>query len=600
MSNSSTLLDLISSSQSAKEVTANALFDAGSMAALFGRRASTTSALTWGYYGGTLGVSGVLTSVPNGTIALFASGTNYVESSTAGVVSVNTSAFTVGRIQLYTIVTGVSSVTSYTDQRAYGFSAASGAAVSSVSVVSANGLGGTVATPTTTPAITLSTSITGVLKGNGTAISAAAAGTDYQVPITLTTTGSSGAATFGAGVLNIPSYSAGGGGSVTSASVVSANGFAGTVATATSTPAITITTSITGLLKGNGTALSAAVVNVDYLPPPSGGAILKAGYGGALGNAVANTDYLTPPLGTSLVKAGAGGALGNASSGTDYTVGTASLASGLLKSTAGTGNISIAAAGTDFQAPITLTTTGTSGVATFSTGTLNIQNYSGLPLSGGTMTGGILLAAGTTSLSPLQFTSGTNLTTATAGTLEYDGSVFYASVAANTRAGVRVEQLVQLNTAYLLTSQTAAQKLFNASTNGAITLPVGCYEFECRFALTALSATSGSFGFAMGGAATFTQQWTSAASKAATLATAATWQMAYNVAANTTLATASTSTVGTAIIRGRLNVTVTGTVIPQISLTQLATPTVSAGSFFRVNSISASNGATNILVGNWS
>ena len=55
--------------------------------------------------------------------------------------------------------------------------------VTSVSVVSANGLAGTVATATTTPAITLSTTITGLLKGNGTAISAASAGTDYQAPI---------------------------------------------------------------------------------------------------------------------------------------------------------------------------------------------------------------------------------------------------------------------------------------------------------------------------------------------------------------------------------------------------------------------------------
>lgn len=54
--------------------------------------------------------------------------------------------------------------------------------VTDVSVVSANGFAGTVATPTTTPAITLTTSITGVLKGDGTAISAATAGTDYVTP----------------------------------------------------------------------------------------------------------------------------------------------------------------------------------------------------------------------------------------------------------------------------------------------------------------------------------------------------------------------------------------------------------------------------------
>ena len=83
-------------------------------------------------------------------------------------------------------------------------------------------------------------------------------------------------------------------GSVTSASVVSANGFAGTVATATSTPAITLTTSISGVLKGNGTAISAAVAGTDYLAPPSGTALLKANSSGALANAVAGTDYVSP------------------------------------------------------------------------------------------------------------------------------------------------------------------------------------------------------------------------------------------------------------------------------------------------------------------
>ncbi len=53
----------------------------------------------------------------------------------------------------------------------------------------------------------------------------------------------------------------GSGGTVTSVSVVSANGFAGTVATSTTTPAITLTTSITGLLYGNGTALAAATIS---------------------------------------------------------------------------------------------------------------------------------------------------------------------------------------------------------------------------------------------------------------------------------------------------------------------------------------------------
>jgi fibronectin-binding autotransporter adhesin len=83
--------------------------------------------------------------------------------------------------------------------------------VTAVSVTSANGFGGTVSNSTTTPAITLTTSVNGLLKGNGTGVSAASAGTDYQAPITLTTTGSSGPATFSNGTLNIPQYSGGGG-----------------------------------------------------------------------------------------------------------------------------------------------------------------------------------------------------------------------------------------------------------------------------------------------------------------------------------------------------------------------------------------------------
>jgi hypothetical protein len=49
-------------------------------------------------------------------------------------------------------------------------------------------------------------------------------------------------------------------GTVTSVSVVSANGFAGTVATATTTPAITLTTTQTGLLSGNGTAITGTAI----------------------------------------------------------------------------------------------------------------------------------------------------------------------------------------------------------------------------------------------------------------------------------------------------------------------------------------------------
>ena len=222
---------------------------------------------------------------------------------------------------------------------------------------------------------------------------------------------------------------------------------------------------------------------------------------------------------------------------------------------------------------------------------------------GATPSAVLTLKAGTATAStaPLKFTSGTVLTTAEAGVIEYDGTAFYADVAASTRATIVAQQAVVLNATYTLTSQTAAQKLFNNTANGAVTLPVGTYFFECFYSLSSMSATSGSFGFALGGAATFTQQWRSEAQKGTgTLATATATQATYNITANTTIATASTNTVGYALISGVINVTVAGTVIPQVSLGVAAAAVVGIGSYFRINAASPTNSTNNVTIGNWS
>ena len=92
---------------------------------------------------------------------------------------------------------------------------------------------------------------------------------------------------------------------------------------------------------------------------------------------------------------------------------------GLLKTTGGTGVVALATAGTDYQAPITLTTTGTSGAATFSGGTLNIPNYAS---GGGTGTVTSVAASGGTT--GLTF-SGSPITTS--GTLTLAGTLAIAN-----------------------------------------------------------------------------------------------------------------------------------------------------------------------------
>ena len=118
MASSASNLSLLVQSQSGKEATANALWNAMSQAALFSR--SSSSGLIWFYYGGTMIVDGVITQIANNTttgVTLSASATNYIEADRSGTVTKNTTGFTPGRIPLYTAVTNATTITSYTDCR---------------------------------------------------------------------------------------------------------------------------------------------------------------------------------------------------------------------------------------------------------------------------------------------------------------------------------------------------------------------------------------------------------------------------------------------------------------------------------------------------
>lgn len=185
---------------------------------------------------------------------------------------------------------------------------------------------------------------------------------------------------------------------------------------------------------------------------------------------------------------------------------------------------------------------------------------------------------------------------ATTGAFEFENPSFYMTPATSQRSVVLADMYILQQTTYTLTSQTAAQKLFGVTANGQNTVVAGTYEFECQFSLSSMSATSGSFGFALGGGATFTQYWWSLANKA-TLATAAAGQVTYNTAANTAIATASTATVAFARVHGVIVVTVGGTIIPQVSLGVASAAVVGIGSYFKMRAL---GGPTAVGTGNWS
>lgn len=134
-----------------------------------------------------------------------------------------------------------------------------------------------------------------------------------------------------------------GAGTVTAISVASANGFAGS-SSGGATPALTLSTSITGILKGNATAISAATSGTDYSAGTSGlstGILKSTTTTGALTIAIA-ADFPTLNQNTSGTAAGLSTTLVVGSGGT----GLATLTSNNLLVGAGASNVTFIAPGT--------------------------------------------------------------------------------------------------------------------------------------------------------------------------------------------------------------------------------------------------------------
>lgn len=136
------------------------------------------------------------------------------------------------------------------------------------------------------------------------------------------------------------------------------------------------------------------------------------------------------------------------------------------------------------------------------------------------------------------------------------------------------------------TSNTSQQAIFASPNNGALTLPVGVYEFSAVVSMDTMDATSGNGKFSLIGAGTATLSnilWVgwgldSAVDTAGTISGVAE-VVATQTATN--LVTASTATVLTFMARGTFEVTAAGTVIPSFAQTTAAAAVVKVGSYFR-------------------
>jgi hypothetical protein len=106
--------------------------------------------------------------------------------------------------------------------------------------------------------------------------------------------------------------------------------------------------------------------------------------------------------------------------------------------------------------------------------------------TGGTLTSNLTLAAGTTSLSPITFQSGTNLTTVTSGVVEYDGTVFYGTSKTNPGRALMAQNYYYISSGDVSIDMSSASlplSLLTTTTTG-ITVPAGTtYDYEAMFAI---------------------------------------------------------------------------------------------------------------------
>ena len=155
---------------------------------------------------------------------------------------------------------------------------------------------------------------------------------------------------------------------------------------------------------------------------------------------------------------------------------------------------------------------------------------------------------------------------------------------------------------YTLTSVTTAQKLFNWSTNGALSLAAGTYRFSCSLLLTSMSSTSGSAKFDLKGAGSAVfgkmsmQDFGSRGTVAVGGTTATSGTASAVPASAAALATAATSAALRASIHGTFEITTAGTIIPSIALDVAAAAVVNAGSYFECIYL----GPAAALGGSWS
>lgn len=225
-------------------------------------------------------------------------------------------------------------------------------------------------------------------------------------------------------------------------------------------------------------------------------------------------------------------------------------------------------------------------------------------------TAALHLRAGTATNAPLKLTSGTNLTTAAAGSVEYDGTALFSTGTADTGRGIILSPtLVRLNaTRNKTTNNTSLEGIFDTSNDTLALAANTLYYFKGTYLLgiSAIS-TGGSYylqtGFIFSNTPAdiyyTTLTWAGSTSNSNQTSTIVTSASATSISLASTFGGVNYNI----LIEGwfKSNATTGGTVVPAFTQTAAGTSvgsSANAGSWLMVQPMSANPSAT-LIAGNW-